>query len=45
MSVGMVTRYVRFAYKAASARASRDRREQAETGFENFVTPLKTSGR
>ena len=30
MSVGMVTRYVRFADKAASARASRDRREQAE---------------
>ena len=45
MSVGMVTRYVRFADKAASARASRDRREQAETGFENFVTPLKTEGR
>lgn len=31
--------------KAASARASRDRREQAETRFENSVTPLKTEGR
>jgi len=45
MSAGMVTRYVRFADKAASARASRDRREQAETRFENSVTPLKTDGR
>lgn len=44
MSVRMVTRYVRFADKAASARASRDRREQAEIGFENSVVNLKTEG-
>jgi hypothetical protein len=31
----MVSRYLRFADKAASARASRDRRERKMAGFEN----------
>ena len=35
MSVEMVSRYLRFADKTASARASRDRREQRVAGFEN----------
>jgi hypothetical protein len=35
MSVAMVSRYLRFADKAASARASRDRREQKMAGFVN----------
>ena len=35
MSVKMVSRYLRFADKAASARASRDRRERKKAGFEN----------
>jgi integrase len=35
MSVGMVSRYLRFADKTASARASRDRRERKMAGFEN----------
>jgi integrase len=35
MSVKMVSRYLRFADKSASARASRDRREQKMAGFEN----------
>jgi integrase len=35
MSVKMVSRYLRFADKAASARASRDRRERKMAGFEN----------
>jgi integrase len=35
MSVSMVSRYLRFSDKAASARASRDRRERKATGFEN----------
>lgn len=35
MSVKMVSRYLRFADKAASARASRDRRERKKSEFEN----------
>jgi integrase len=35
MSVKMVSRYLRFADKAASARASRDRRERKMSEFEN----------
>jgi predicted transcriptional regulator len=35
MLVKMVSRYLRFADKAASARASRDRRERKMAGFEN----------
>jgi integrase len=35
MSVKMVSRYLRFADKTASARASRDRREQKMVGFVN----------
>jgi integrase len=35
MSVKMVSRYLRFADKVASARASRDRRERKMTEFEN----------
>jgi hypothetical protein len=35
MSVAMVSRCLRFADKAASARASRDRREQKMAGFVN----------
>jgi integrase len=35
MSVAMVSRYLRFANKTASARASRDRREQKMAGFVN----------
>jgi hypothetical protein len=34
----MVSRYLRFADKAASARASRDRRERKMSGFENSGT-------
>ncbi len=44
MSVKMVSRYLRFDDKIASARASRDRRERKMTEFENSVTHLKTSG-
>ncbi len=44
MSVKMVSRYLRFADKIASGRASRDRREQKMTEFENSVTRLKTIG-
>jgi integrase len=36
MSVKMISRYLRFADKAASARASRDRRERKMAEFENF---------
>jgi predicted transcriptional regulator len=35
MSVKMISRYLRFADKAASARASRDRRERKMAEFEN----------
>jgi hypothetical protein len=35
MSVKMVSRYLRFADKAVSARASRDRRERKMAEFEN----------
>jgi integrase len=35
ISVKMVSRYLRFADKAASARASRDRRERKKSEFEN----------
>jgi len=44
MSVGMVKRYLRFADKVASGRASRDRREWKTTKFANPVIPLKTFG-
>ena len=44
MSVKMVSRYLRFDDKIASARASRDRRERKMTEFENSVTHLKTRG-
>jgi integrase len=44
MSSKMVARYLRFADKAASARASRDRREQRRLEFENPVVSLKTQG-
>jgi integrase len=39
MSVKMVSRYLRFADKTASARASRDRRERKMAGFENSGGP------
>lgn len=42
LSTQMVNRYLRFANKAGSARASRDRRERSEAGFENSVVALKT---
>jgi predicted transcriptional regulator len=35
ISVKMISRYLRFADKAASARASRDRRERKMAEFEN----------
>jgi hypothetical protein len=38
----MVRRYLRFANKAASARASRDRREQKQPEFANTVVNLQT---
>ena len=44
MSPKMVTRYLRFADKAASARASRDRRERKLAEFVNPVVHLKTLG-
>ena len=44
MSSKMVARYLRFADKAASARASRDRREQRRIEFVNPVVDLKTRG-
>jgi integrase len=44
MSVKMVSRYLRFADKASSARASRDRRERKKAEFANPVVPLKTLG-
>jgi integrase len=44
MSSKMVARYLRFADKAASARASRDRREQKRIEFVNPVVDLKTRG-
>ena len=44
MSPKMVARYLRFADKAASARASRDRRERKRAEFENPVINLKTLG-
>ena len=37
MSVHMVSRYLRFADRTASARASRDRRERKQAGFENLA--------
>jgi hypothetical protein len=45
MSVQMVTRYARFADKAAEARASRDRRERAMNEIENSTVRLKTRDR
>jgi integrase len=42
ISEAMVRRYLRFANKAASARASRDRREQKTTEFANSVVHLQT---
>jgi integrase len=44
MSSKMVARYLRFADKAASARASRDRREQKRGEIVNPVVDLKTRG-
>ncbi|HXL65059.1 MAG TPA: hypothetical protein VN938_08375, partial [Xanthobacteraceae bacterium] len=44
MSVRMVSRYLRFADKIASGRASRDRRERKMTEFENSGAVLKTGG-
>lgn len=44
ISEAMVRRYLRFANKAASARASRDRREQKSTEFANPVANLQTRG-
>jgi integrase len=44
MSAKMIARYLRFADKAASARASRDRRERKKAEFVNPVVPLKTLG-
>jgi integrase len=44
MSVNMVQRYLRFADKIASARASRDRRERKAAQFVNPVVDLKTLG-
>jgi hypothetical protein len=44
MSPKMVARYLRFADKTASARASRDRREQKMIEFVNPVVDLKTRG-
>jgi integrase len=44
MSVNMVQRYLRFADKIASARASRDRRERKAVEFVNPVVDLKTLG-
>jgi len=43
MSVKMVSRYLRFADKIASARASRDRRERKMTEYENSTVGLKTN--
>ena len=37
MSVHMVSRYLRFADRTASARASCDRRERKQAGFENLA--------
>jgi hypothetical protein len=45
MSEKMVRRYLRFDDKAASARASRDRREQKRGGFANTVVHLQTQGK
>jgi integrase len=42
ISETMVRRYLRFANKAASARASRDRREQKQCEFANTVVNLQT---
>jgi hypothetical protein len=44
MSVAMVSRYLRFVDKTASARASRDRREQKAAGYVNPPPTLKTPG-
>jgi predicted transcriptional regulator len=44
ISEAMVRRYLRPANKAASARASRDRREQKSTEFANPVINLQTRG-
>jgi hypothetical protein len=44
MSGNMVQRYLRFADKIASARASRDRRERKAAEFVNPVVDLKTLG-
>ncbi len=45
MSVKMVSRYLRFADKVASGRASRDRREQKQAEFANTPTDLQTHRR
>ena len=45
MSVKMVSRYLRFADKVESGRASRDRREQKQAEFANTPTDLQTRRR
>jgi hypothetical protein len=45
MSVKMVSRYLRFADKVESGRASRDRREQRRAKFANTPTDLQTRRR
>jgi hypothetical protein len=42
MSVKMVSRYLRFADKVESGRASRDRREQRRAEFANTLTDVQT---
>ena len=45
MSVKMVSRYLRFANKVESGRASRDRRERIQAEFANPPVDLQTLGR
>jgi hypothetical protein len=45
MSVAMVSRYLRFADKVESGRASRDRRERKQAKFANTATDLQTRRR
>jgi hypothetical protein len=45
MSEKMVSRYLRFADKVESGRASRDRREQNQTEFANTTVDLQTHRR
>jgi hypothetical protein len=43
MSVKMVSRYLRFADKVESGRASRDRREQRQAEFANTAAHLQSA--